>query len=187
MAEKKDKEKELPPPRVLSDDLFIDRNDLPTEWENHPHIYMYWAEEYTYAVIDRDRQKDQVELTFADLDGKIRLDPDAYQVEKVTDKSVAEAVKRTDIYQAAIEALHQANLVVNRMAAARSAMDHKRKALDAMTTLLINQYYNSNTVPSDSTIRGIRSQQRFTESMETKDGADGADGADGKGKRGLIT
>jgi len=194
MVAKKDKADEGPPPRVLADDLFINRHDLPTEWENHPHIYMYWAEEYTYAVIDRDKQKDQVELTFADLDGQIRLDPDAHQLEKVTDKSVAEAIKRTQTYQDEVEKLHQSNLVVNRMAAARSAMDHKRKALDAMTTLLINQFYNSNTVPSDGTIRGSRSQQRFTESMDAKDGnttgADDATGADdgtGKAKRGLVT
>lgn len=177
----KAKEQEGPPPRVLSDDLFINRHDLPTEWENHPQTYMYWADEYTYAVLDRDRQKDQVDLTFADLDGQIRNDPDAYQLTKVTDSSVAAAVKRTDLYQSEMEKLHQANLLVNRMAAARSAMDHKRKALDAMTSLLLNQFYNSNTVPAESTVsRGLKSQQRFTEAQDAKD-------AEGKeSKRGLV-
>ena len=168
MADKKDKEPEVPV-RILSDDLFVNRHDLPTEWEGHPQAYMYWADEYTYAVLDRDRQKDQLELTFADLDGKIRNDPDAYKLTKVTDATVSAAIKRTQLYQDDQEKMHQANLVVNRMAAAKSAMDHKRRALDAMTTLLINEFYNSNTAPAESTVsRGVKSQEKFTQAQNDK-------------------
>jgi len=166
------------PARVLMDDLFIDRNDLPTEWENHPQMYMYWAEEHTYAILDRDRQKDQLDLTFADLDGQIRNAPEEYKLTKVTDATVSAAIKRTELYQDEQERFHQANLVVNRMAAAKAAMDSKRRALDNMTTLLIHEHYNSNTGPAESTVnRGMKSQDRFTEAQKEKEK---------KQKRGLV-
>ena len=170
MAKKKGEGEQETPVRILSDDLFLDRYDLPTEWETHPQAYMYWADEYTYAVFDRDRQKDQVDLVMADLDGEIRNDPDAYELTKVTDSSVAAAIKRTQLYKDEQEKMHQANLVVNRTAAAKSAMDHKRRALDNMTTLLINEFYNSNTAPAESVVsRGNKSQARFTQAQKDKE------------------
>ena len=155
--------------RVLADDLFVDRHDLPSEWEKQPQLYMYWAEEYAWAVMDRDKAKEQLELKAADLDSAIRTDPAAYELVKVTEASVAGAVKVQPEYQQAQEKLHQANLVVNRMAAARSAMDHKRKALEHLTTLAINEFYSSNTAPAASTVsRGKKAQEKFAEKQESK-------------------
>ncbi|KKM81238.1 hypothetical protein LCGC14_1331750, partial [marine sediment metagenome] len=76
----------------------------------------------------------------------------------------------TQLYKDEQEKMHQANLVVNRMAAAKSAMDHKRRALDNMTTLLINEFYNSNTAPAESVVsRGNKSQARFTQAQKDKE------------------
>jgi hypothetical protein len=157
--------------RVLADDLYVDRNDLPTEWEKQPQLYMYWAEEYAWAVMDRDKAKDQLDLVAADLDSAIRTDPAAYELVKVTEASVAAAVKKQQSYGDAVEKLHQANLVVNRMAAARSAMDHKRKALEHLTTLAVNEFYSSNTAPASSQVtRGKKAQEKFTEQQASKRG-----------------
>lgn len=155
--------------RELADDLFVDRHDLPSEWEKQPQLYMYWAEEYAWAVMDRDKTKDQLDLVMADLDSAVRNDPAAYGLSKVTEASVAAAAKRSDEYQQAQEKLHQANLVVNRMAAARSAMDHKRKALEHLTTLAINEFYSSNTAPAASQVsRGKKAQEKFAEKQADK-------------------
>jgi len=158
-----------PPPRDLTEDLWINKVDLPGEWERQPQLFMYWAEEYAYAILTRDREKDQVELILADLDGAIRADPDAYGLKKVTDASVSAAAKRTQTYIDGQERLHQANLVVNRMAAARSAMDHKRKALDNLTSLALADFYGSNTAPAESRVaHSKKGQDRFAEHQAEK-------------------
>lgn len=146
----------------LRTDLEINRHDLPGEWERQPQLYIKWSEEWAYATQLRDQAKDNLDLVKADIDSNVRANPTAYglvEKPKPTETAIAGIVVKQKGYEEAIERLHKANLDVNVLAGARSAMDHKRRALENLTTLLVNEFYGTAGVPSQATIAAGKKKQ----------------------------
>lgn len=134
-------------------DLEIDKFDLPGEWERQPTLYARWAEEWAYAVQTRDQAKDNLDLVKANVDSAIRKEPTEYGfTSKPTEAAILGCVVQQIDYEEAMEKLHQANLNVNLLAGAKAGFDHKKRALESLTTLMVNEFYQSSGVPSQATV-----------------------------------
>ena len=53
----------------------IDKHNLDEEWARHTKLYSDWATAYAQATLERDRAKQNLEVTRATLDKQIRTNP----------------------------------------------------------------------------------------------------------------
>jgi len=147
------------------EDLSIDKFALDTEWERQPMLFMDWVERSTDSLIERDRKKEQLDFVKAELDSAIRISPENFGIVKVTESAISSAIildkKFRDIQNEYSEARKNAMII----AGAREAMEHKKKALESMTSLWIAGYYADPKIPTKA--REIASEQT-TESLRSK-------------------
>jgi len=154
--------------RSLSADIKVNKLDLPKEWEEHAEIYRHWAEEYALSTLEKDRAKEHLDLTFADLDLAIRADPKAYDLDKISESGVKSTIKMQVEHQEAQAAFDDAKYKVSRMQAAKDAMEHRRDALKNLSKLALAGFYTANTAPPEvaqsrsKTVREAFKKQRAT-------------------------
>jgi|GEM_PF-3189889 len=166
--------------RTLSQDVKIDKLNLPKEWERHTELFRYWAEKHAISELEKDQAKEQLELVAADLDLMIRADPKGYNLDKIAESSVKSTIKMQVEHQEAQEVLNNAKYRVARMKAAKEAMDHRRDALKALSKLALGGFYAANTAPpivKEEIIANRRktAKKAFAKHQKTKQ------------KRGLVT
>jgi hypothetical protein len=156
--------------RYYPDDLQIDKFNLAEEWEHQPTLYMYWAEEAVYAQTQRDRVSEQLKLLAAQLDSDIRINWKAYGFPKApTEGAIKAAIEQQESYMEKKEALAKATEHAKIMEAARSGMDHKRRALDNLTDLQIAGFYGANTAPPQHKVgAAVKQQAALADEVESK-------------------
>lgn len=137
------------PEDSFKDDLIVDKYNLHLEWEKQPSLYMKWAELHANALQDQDRAKEQLDLVRANVDSKIRKNPDEYGLEKVTESAISACIPKQEEYQVAQSALIEAKRNVAVLAGAKEAMAHKKKAIEMLTQLVIFGYYSDPKIPKD--------------------------------------
>jgi hypothetical protein len=122
-------------------DLQIDKYQLDNAWISQPLLFCEWAEKAVEASFERDKAKEQLELTRAELDGKIRSNPSDYGLEKVTESAVSNAIIQDPIYKKAnsyfLESVKNAKI----LDVARESFDHKKKSLEKLTDLFLAGYW----------------------------------------------
>ena len=110
-------------------EVSIDPNALDTEWERQASLVMKCATEHADAIYERDKIKENIEFTRADLDSAIRKNPEKYGLTKITEGAVKSAIDKHPDFKDLQEQLHDANRTVNIFAGARSAFENKKKAI----------------------------------------------------------
>lgn len=135
------------------DDLKIDMFSLHEEWIKQSNLFMEWAEQYADAIFVRDKEKELLDLTKAEIDSEIRLDPEAFHLNKKpkpTESSIAACVIQDERYKeqkkAYLEAVKEANIING----AKEAMNHRKAALENLTKLWIAGYYSDHMQGDDS-------------------------------------
>ena len=123
--------------------LKVDKNNLHEEWEKQPQIYMDFAEKWVSYVAKRDKIKEKLDLVKAKLDGQIRENPELFGfTKKPTEAAITSAIIKSDEYRNVMAELHEANEMVNLTASIKTALEHRKKALEALTQLFIAGYYS---------------------------------------------
>lgn len=120
--------------------VHVDENDLEREWIEHPRAYHHHALLLAEARNKVAEAKAEFELVQAELDHKVRLHPDNYGLEKLTEKVVEAAVLRQPEYQVAQQVFLRARYDESVVQAAVDALDHKRTALSRLVELYLNDY-----------------------------------------------
>jgi hypothetical protein len=141
--------------RKLSDDVKIDRNNLPDEWEKHPGISEYWSEQWLNAWAEKDQAKIQLDAITDDLELKIRNDPKSYGVGKITDKAIVNCVKSQVEYKNAVTNLHEKSKYYNQMQIATKKIEERLKCLENLTKLELSGIYTCSGKPSQSLINEV--------------------------------
>lgn len=148
--------------------LEIDPLALDVELQEHPSQYGYWADTAAKAQRKVDEAKVDLESTRSKIDREIRLNPEDYGLEKVTDRAVGAAVDGQPECKAAqkklIDAKFESNLANGRV----NALEHRKRALSLLVELWIREYYSerSRSVDKELTddrrqaIRGRRARDR---------------------------
>jgi hypothetical protein len=131
-------------------DIDIDINGLDREWEIHSSKYLKCSQDYANAVFAKDQAKLTLEAVKADLDADIRQNPEKFGVDKVTEAVVANTVILQQDYQDAYTAYTETIRDVNMILAAKSAFEHKKKALEKLTDLYISGYWSEPRVTSEA-------------------------------------
>ncbi len=128
------------------DDLKINKYELDEEWLKQPTLFINWAEEFVDAQADRDRKKEQLDLVRAELDNAIRSEPEKFGLAKVTEGAIQNIILTEGSYRDAqdkyLTAVKQAKI----LDVAKEAFDHKKKALENLTSLFLAGYFSSSEV-----------------------------------------
>lgn len=119
----------------------IDELQLDKEWIGQPRVYLEFAEMCADAQRDWDIAKSELEMVRAELDTAIRSDPESYGLGKVTEKGVENAIPAQTEYQDAVREVIRAKHKRDVMAAAVTALDHRKKALEKLVDLQLSGYF----------------------------------------------
>jgi hypothetical protein len=127
-------------------DLEIDFSRLDENWRDHSANYMQWSEKWVNAVAERDRAKENLDVVKAELDREVR---DSTLGKKPTETAITAMITMHSKHRAAVEQLNTANEKVNLLASAKSAFDHRKKALEGLTQLWVNGYWSEPKVAGE--------------------------------------
>jgi len=130
-------------------DLAIDPHALDDEWLLHPNLYMKYSEALAQAQKSRDKIKEKLDVTRAQVDRDIRKKPDDYGISKITETVVAGAILMEARFTEVQDLLTDANLEVNLLQAAVRSFDHRKKALENLVTLYMASYFAGPKEPRD--------------------------------------
>jgi hypothetical protein len=84
-------------------DISIDEEALDIEWLEQPRLMMQYSKHLAQTRMELDNLKQQLEITKAEIDRKIRANPGKYKIEKVTDKAIESVTITTPEYKQAFQ------------------------------------------------------------------------------------
>jgi len=127
--------------RSYLEEVIIDKYDLDNEWLNQAEKFIHWGEQEAQAEYEKDRIKEKVDLTRAELSTSIREEPKKYGLEKVTEAAINEIIlqskKFQDINGEYIEAVKTAKILT----IAKKGFEQRKTALEELVKLYLNGYW----------------------------------------------
>lgn len=121
------------------DDIFnLEQFSLAEAWNQQPGLYWKHAKQLADASEEYEREKAAKDLVYAELDNEIRNNPSKYDLGKVTEDVVKQAIIRQRQYQVATSSLIKAKHRVDVLKAYVEALDHRKKALESRAYLAVH-------------------------------------------------
>ncbi len=123
-------------------DIVIDETDLAKEWLEQPSLFLYYAEAHADAIDLRDKKKADMEYAYAREYAKIKDNWQEYFDSKPTEAAIKEFILNSEDYQAAEKSYLNANRDVNVLLAAKTAFEHRKRALENLVSLKISGFHS---------------------------------------------
>lgn len=133
-------------------DLQTNFEDLDRHWLEQPQKYMKWGERWSNAIAKRDRAKENLDVTRAEIDKEIRKGWDKPPWEfdsKPTETAISSAIITDDRYRHANSEYIDAGEEVNIMLVAKTAFEHRKKQLDNLTSLYLSGWFTRPRLQGD--------------------------------------
>lgn len=154
----------------FSDMIAINKYKIVDECATHASNYHLIAEEYANKKVELDSLQDNLKLTLAEEEMRIRTnwaDTDG----KMTESSVAAKLILSLKVKEAKEAIRDKQKEVNILDAAKDAMEHRKHNLDNLVSLLIGGFYSTpdggrKQTPASSIEADYRHQRREKDDQE---------------------
>jgi hypothetical protein len=127
----------------------IDEDALDVEWLEQPSLMVKYARHSAKARQDMDRAKEKLETVKADLDQKIRSNPDKFDLQKITEGAILSVIQLHDGYKDAMDKYIDAKYEADIAQLAVRAVDTKKAALENLVRLYGQQYFAGPSVPRD--------------------------------------
>lgn len=131
-------------------DFQIDRFRLDDEWCRQPNLYHAYAEALAEAKQNLDEAKSDAAVMRAEVELKIRKDPDDYNLPKVTEGVIKAALDANEELKSAEQVVIDARYHVGILEAAVQALDHRKRALSDLVSLHLADYYSKPVARGDS-------------------------------------
>jgi len=130
-------------------DVNIDPNSLDVEWLEQPNLMLKYGRIAAQTKLDMDKAKEKLEVVKAELDKDIRLNPEKYDIAKLTESVVASTILLQPEYKEASEAYIEATYEFNMARYAVQAISDRKDALENLVKLHGMQYFAGPSVPRD--------------------------------------
>lgn len=112
-----------------------DSSQLAKEWVLQPRLCRECLDRLADARRDYERAKAALDVVDAELSLEIRKSPEKHGLEKATEASIQAALEVHSSHRKAVNDLIEARHVMDIAYAASEAIEHKKKALEALVTL----------------------------------------------------
>jgi hypothetical protein len=123
-------------------DVEIDRFKLDEENEIQPSMYAYYAEQLSEVKSEKDSLVDKLQVLLAQKDLYYRRNPP--EDLKITENVVKSLVDSDMDVMSARDSLRRAEAQLSLMYAAINSFDQRKSALDNLTKLHLQKYYQDN-------------------------------------------
>ena len=141
-------------------DITIDDSALDIEWLEQPRLFMKYARHSAEASRDLDKAKENLDIVKAEIDLKIRSNPEKYGLEKVTETAIQNTILTNKQYQETNQAMLDARYEAEMAKGAVRAMEQRKDALENLVRLHGQQYFAGPKVPRDLTWERQERQKR---------------------------
>ena len=130
-------------------DISIDNTALDIEWLNQASLMMKYVKIAAQTRMEMTRAKENVDIVKAQLDTKIRANPELYGASKVTEPVVYNTILLQEEYTKANTRYLQASFEADMASGAVRAFDQKKSALENLVRLFNSSYFAGPSVPRD--------------------------------------
>jgi len=145
-------------------DLAIDKHKLDEELLLQAQKMMRYSLAHAQAQLDRDKAKQALDITKAELDQSIRTELSA-SGSKFTEAVIDSKIKTSPNYIEAQERLREAEHDVNVTFAGVMAMNARRPILEDLVKLYLSSYWSEPHVQGDSKMKAAASQKATEKSI----------------------
>ena len=130
-------------------DILIDETALDVEWLEQPRLMMKYTRYAADTRQEMDLARENLDLVRAELDKKIRNDPDRYDLVKITEGAVTNTIIAQPAYKDAMERFLVTKYEYEVAQGAVRAFDQRKSALENLVRLHGQQYFAGPSVPRD--------------------------------------
>ena len=128
-------------------DILIDGEALDQEWLRQPSLVMQYSKHAAEKTRRLDEAKQNLDIAKAEADKRIRTNPEAYDIAKVTETVIANAILIEEGYKDAYDEFLVAKYESDMARAAVVAFEHKKAALENLVRLFGQQYFAGPSMP----------------------------------------
>lgn len=133
------------------EDTSVDKHNLEEEWTKQSSLFLKWGEAHAEAITEKDRAKEKLDIIKSEIDSDIRTRPEKYGFDKKpTEAAISSIILKHPKYTEVNNEVIKCNEEVNVLAVAKEAMNHKKKALENLTTLWVAGYYSDPDIPKEA-------------------------------------
>lgn len=130
-------------------DIQIDEQALDVEWLDQPRLMMRMCQHAEGARQESDWAKERLDIKKAELDRAIRADPEEYQIKRISEAAIQNAIQLDPEYQKVSKKFIDAKYESNMANAAVRAFDQRKTALENLVRLHGQQYFAGPRAPRD--------------------------------------
>jgi hypothetical protein len=139
----------------MSDEILdVDLYQLHVEWVRQPRLYREYAGKLADARMRLNEARSALDIVYAEQDKDVRLHPQKFEIDKITEATVKNAIMLTAAYQNADEDVIRAKHDVDVLEAMVGALDHKKKALENLVSLEMRDYFSKPREPEELRAKG---------------------------------
>lgn len=149
-------------------DVSIDEEALDVEWLQQADLTIKYCQLEAKARRKVDQAKEKLDVVEAELYQKICNNPEQYNLPKTTESAIAGAIKMTEEYKEASEAVHEAEYQLNMVQGAVRAVYAKKDALENLVRLYGQQYFAGPSVPRDLSKEWEKKQKQSSSNQKVK-------------------
>jgi hypothetical protein len=128
-------------------DVEIDEDALDQECLDQASLMMKYCKHSAKCERERDEAKESLGLIKAELDQKIRLNPEKFKIEKITETAISSTIIQQISYQKANEDYLNKCFESNVAFGAVKSVDQRKKMLELLVQLHGQQYFAGPRVP----------------------------------------
>lgn len=143
-----------------SKDIEIDETALDVEWLEQPLLMAKYCRHMAEARLGMDLAKEALEVERATLDKEIRSDPEAFEISKLTEATVQNAIVTGQSYQSKMKKYITAKYEYEIAQAAVRSVEHRKSALENLVRLHAASYFAGPSVPRNLTEERDRQANR---------------------------
>lgn len=141
-------------------DAQIDESALDIEILEQPRLMMKYAEHAARTKQEADEASEELNVIRAELDKRIRQNPEDFGVDKITETVVSNTILLQDAYKEASQKLIQANYEANMAKLAAQTISSRKDCLEAMVKLHGQLYFAGPKIPRDLTYEALKHKQQ---------------------------
>jgi len=126
----------------LEFDLQINPDELDKEWMRQPLLFFRYACVLSDARQEYEVAKNNMEVVRAEIDQRVRTDPSAYGIKKLTEAAVSAVIPTLPEYKRVRKHLLDTKHKVDIYESVVGALEHRKKALEKLVELYLAGYFS---------------------------------------------
>jgi hypothetical protein len=148
-------------------DIKIDPDNLDVEWLNQPALFLKYSRHLAQMRKELDESRQDLDIKKAEVDRKIRENPEAYGIEgKVTEGAIQSAILTEDEYQEAQKDYLEVKYEMDMAQGAVNAFNQRKEALENLVKLHGMNYFAGPQMPRDLSFEA----KKFSDQKEANRG-----------------